>query len=137
MPGYRPGVPGTPGHPGGFQKIYVIFSYVPFLLPRFLRFAIAMPIPEIAAISESQGKAMLHCDLRVRWNVASDSRFRAATSEPKAPSFCGISGDMAPSTRKSLAFAIVRIWCAKISSKTLFGERLRGNTIRGNRTESL
>ena len=27
------GVPGTPGHPGGFQKIYVIFSHVPFLLP--------------------------------------------------------------------------------------------------------
>ena len=33
MPGHRPGVPGTPGHPGGFQKINVIFSYVPFLLP--------------------------------------------------------------------------------------------------------
>ena len=31
--GHRPGVPGTPGHPGGFQKFYVIFSYVPFLLP--------------------------------------------------------------------------------------------------------
>ena len=34
MPGHRPGVPRTPGHPGGFQKIYVIFSYVPFLLPK-------------------------------------------------------------------------------------------------------
>ena len=34
LPGHRPGVPGTPGHPGGFQKIYVIFSYVPFLLPK-------------------------------------------------------------------------------------------------------
>ena len=50
LPGHRPGVPGTPGHPGGVQKIYVIFSYVPFLLPRkrcdfeiakTLRFAIA------------------------------------------------------------------------------------------------
>ena len=36
--------------------------------------------PEIA--SET-----LHCDLRVRWKVASDLRFRAAISEPKAPSF--------------------------------------------------
>ena len=38
MPGHRPGVPGTPGHPGGFQKIYVIVSYVPFLLPINARF---------------------------------------------------------------------------------------------------
>ena len=58
-------------------------------------------------------KAMLHCDLRVRWKVASDLRFRAAISEPKTHSFCGISGDLAPSTRKSLAIAIVRFWCAK------------------------
>ena len=56
---------------------------------------------------------MLHCDLRVRWKVASDLRFRAAISEPKTPSFCGISGDLAPSTRKSLAIAIVRFWCTK------------------------
>ena len=63
--------------------------------------------PEIAAIPR-QGKAMLHCDLRVRWKVASDLRFRVAISEPKTPSFCGISG-----TRKSLAIAIVRFWCAK------------------------
>ena len=33
---------------------------------------------------------MLHCDLRVRWKVASDLRFRAAISEPKTSSFCGI-----------------------------------------------
>ena len=59
---------------------------------------------------------MLHCDLRVRWKVASDLRFRAAISEPKTPSFCGISGDLAPSTRKSLAIAIVRFWCAKFRS---------------------
>ena len=58
---------------------------------------------------------MLHCDLRVRWKVASDLRFRAAISEPKTPSFCGISGDLAPSTRKSLAIAIVRFWCAKVA----------------------
>ena len=60
-----------------------------------------------------QEKAMLHCDLRVRRKVASDLRFRAAISEPETPSFCGICGDLAPSTRKSLAIAIVRFWCAK------------------------
>ena len=31
-----------------------------------------------------QDKAMLHCDLRVRWKVASVLRFRAAISEPKS-----------------------------------------------------
>ena len=73
-----------------------------------------MPIadPRNRAISETR-KAMLHCGLRVRWKVASDLRFRAAISEPKTPSFCGISGDLAQSTRKSLAIAIVRFWCAK------------------------
>ena len=60
-----------------------------------------------------QEKAMLRCDLRVRWKVASDLRFRAATSEAKTPDFCRISGDLVPSTRKSLAIAIVRFWCAK------------------------
>ena len=38
-----------------------------------------------------------------------------AWSEPKTPSFCWISGDLAPSTRKSLAIAIVRLWRAKVS----------------------
>ena len=60
-----------------------------------------------------QDKAMLQCELRVRWKVASDLRFRAAISETKTPSFCGISGDLAPSTRKSLAIANVRFWYAK------------------------
>ena len=69
--------------------------------------------PEIARFPR-QDKALLHCNLRVRWKVASDLRFRAAISEPKTPSFCGISGDLAPSTRKSLAIAIVRFWCAKL-----------------------
>ena len=49
----------------------------------------------------------------MRWKVASDLRFRVAISEPKAPSFCRISGDLAPSTWISLALAIVRFWCAK------------------------
>ena len=49
-----------------------------------------------------QGTAMLHCDLRVRWKIASDLRFRAAISESETASFCGTSGDLAPSTRKSL-----------------------------------
>ena len=59
---------------------------------------------------------MLHCDLRVRWKGASDLGFRAAISEPQTPSLCGISGDFVPSTRKSLAIAIVRFWCAKCSA---------------------
>ena len=72
-----------------------------------------------------QEKAMLHSDLRVRWKVASDLRFRAAISEPKTPSFCGSSGDLAPSTRKSLASAIARFWCAKpwgLQKNVLLGE---------------
>ena len=56
---------------------------------------------------------MLHCGLRVRWKVASDLRFRAAISEPKTSSFCRTSGDLAPSTRRSLAIAMMRFWCAK------------------------
>ena len=63
-----------------------------------------------------QETAVLHCDLRVRWKVASDLRFWAASSEPKTPCFCGISGDLTPSMRKSLAIAIVRFWCAKMRS---------------------
>ena len=76
--------------------------------------------PEIARFGR-QEKAMLHCDLRLRWKVASDLRFRAAISEPKTPSFCGISGDLAQSTRKSLAIAIVRFWCAKIQGPSCRG----------------
>ena len=62
---------------------------------------------------DKRKQSVLHCDLRVRWKVASDLRFRAAISEPRTPSFCGISGDLAHSTRKSLAIAIVRFWYAK------------------------
>ena len=92
---------------------------------RFLRFAIAMPIdrgPQKSQRFPKQDKAMLHCDLRARWQVTSDLRFRAAMSEPKTPSssFCGISGELAPSTRKSLAIAIVRFWCAKTFPVLLF-----------------
>ena len=48
-------------------------------------------------------------------------------SEPKTPSFCRISGDLAPSTRKSLAIAIVRFWCAKVLKLSLvaFGNRFQ------------
>ena len=87
--------------------------------------------PEIARFPR-QEKAMLHCDLRVRWKVASDLRFRAAISEPKTPVFCGISGDLAQSTRKSLAIAIVRVWCAKFptnSLKRFFGRRAEKGSI--------
>ena len=55
----------------------------------------------------------LHSDLRVRWKVAGDLRFRVAISEAETPSFCRTSGDLALSTRKSLAIAIVRFWCTK------------------------
>ena len=79
---------------------------------RFLRLRCPPRTPEIARFPR-QEKAMLHCDLRVRWKVASDLRFRAAISKGKTPSFCGISGDLAPSTRILLAIAIVRFWCAK------------------------
>ena len=81
--------------------------------------------PEIARFPK-QEKAMPHCDLRVRWKVASDLRFRAAISEPKTPFFCGISGDLAQSTRKSLAIAIVRFWCAKLAAtRTRRSEKYR------------
>ena len=77
-----------------------------------LRLRCPLRTPEIARFPKQEA-AMMHCDLRVRWKVASDLRFRAAISEPKTPSCCRISGDLAPSTRKSLAIAIVRFWCAK------------------------
>ena len=66
-----------------------------------------MPIadPRNRARFPRQETAMMHCDLRVRWKVASDLRFRAAISEPKTPSCCRISGDVAKSTRKSLALS--------------------------------
>ena len=68
------------------------------------------------AISETRRSSAHALRFKVRWKVASDLRFRAAISEPETPSFCGISGDLAPSTRKSLAIAIVRFWCAKRTS---------------------
>ena len=103
------------------KSVVLGFKVKPFRLSapklqRFLRFAIAMATadPRNRAISETEDKAMLHCDLRVRWKVASDLRFGAAMSEPETRSFCGISGDLAPSTRKSLAIAMVQFWCAKV-----------------------
>ena len=76
---------------------------------------------------------MMHCDLRVRWKVASDLRFRAAISESKTPSFCGISGDLAPSTRKSLAIAMVRFWCAKQEPLNVQGRKRHINRESANR----
>ena len=68
---------------------------------------------------------MLHCDLRVRWKVAGDLRFRTAISEPKTSSFGGISGDLASSTRKALAIiVIVRFWCAKRQEDALLAEQV-------------
>ena len=69
-----------------------------------------MPIADPRNRSDfgNKTKLMLHCDLRVRWKIASDLRFRAVISEPNTHSFCRNSGDLAPSTRKSLAIAIVR-----------------------------
>ena len=66
-----------------------------------------------------------HCDLRLRWKVARDPRFRAAMSEPKKPCFCRISGDLARSTQKTLVIAIVRFWCAKCSFKVT-GDKIQG-----------
>ena len=98
---------------------YVLTMFLPHLAHRNrsdfcdLRLRCPTRTPEIARFPR-QETAMMHCDLRVRWKVASDLRFRAAISEPKTPSCCGISGDLAPSTQKSLAIAIVRFWCAKL-----------------------
>ena len=54
-------------------------------------------------LSMRQEKAMLHGDLSVRWKVASDFRFRAAISEPKTPSFCGISAPKFGSVNAEIA----------------------------------
>ena len=107
----------------GFFFEKAIFLSAPNLR-RFLRFAIcdAHRGPQKSQRFPREEKAMLHCDLRVQWKVASDLRFRAAISEPQTPSFCGISGDLAPSTRKSLAITIVRFWCAKPFSLSRVGK---------------
>ena len=70
-----------------------------------LRLRCPLRTPEIA----SDFREKFHCDVGVRWKVAGDLRFRVAISEPETPSFCGISGDLAPSTRKSLAIPTVRL----------------------------
>ena len=60
---------------------------------------------------------MLHCDLRVRWKVASDLRFRAAISEPKPLPSAGFLAIWLRQ-RGNLAIAIVRFWCAKLYMAT-------------------
>ena len=82
---------------------------------RFLRLRCPIADPRNRAISETRDSNDA-LRFKVRWKVASDLRFRAAISEPKTPSRCGISGDLAPSTRKSLAIAIVQFWCTKAYS---------------------
>ena len=84
------------------------------------RFAVAMPVADprnsICQRVRGQDKAMHHCDLRVRWKIASDLRSSAAISEPKTHSFCRTFGDLALSMRKLLTIAIVRFWWANNSS---------------------
>ena len=77
-----------------------------------------MPIadPRNRAISETR-----ESNDAMRFKGAMESRWRFAISGcdvwAQNPSFCGISGNWAPSTRKSLAIAIVRFWCAKGTSE--------------------
>ena len=88
---------------------------------RFLRNCDARRGPQKAlAISKTRKQ----CCMRFKGAMESRRRlrFRAAISEPETPSFCGISGDLAPSTRKSLAIAIVRFWCAKVALDFLISE---------------
>ena len=104
----------TKHHEQGHSEIVVVLHHLS--APKSQRiFAIcdcdAHRGPEKSQRFPRQEKEMLHCDLRVRWKVASDLRFRAAISEPKTSSFCRISDDLAPSTWKSLA--IVRFGCVK------------------------
>ena len=77
--------------------------------------------PEIASDFPRQtDKGMPRCDLGVRWKKARDLRFRTASSEPRAPSFCRNSGDLGPSTTKSLAImAMVRFRCAKLHKRAV------------------
>ena len=84
---------------------------------RFLRLRCPSRTPETRDFRTRDSNDVLR--FKVRWKVTSDLRFRAASSEPKTPSCCGISGDLAPSTRKSLAIAIVRFWCAKVPTVPL------------------
>ena len=69
--------------------------------------------PEIAAISETR-----ESNAALRFKGAMENRWRFAISGcdvwAQIPSPCGISGGWASSTRKSLAIAIVRFWCAKV-----------------------
>ena len=61
-------------------------------------------------------KAMVHCDLRVRWKVAGDFAISSSHVRAQNPLFLRNFWRLAPSTRKSLAIAIVRFWCTKVYS---------------------
>ena len=56
---------------------------------------------------------MLHCDLRLRWKIASDLRFQAAISEPETLLSAGFLAIWVRQREKLLAIAIVRFACAK------------------------
>ena len=60
-----------------------------------------------------QEKAMLHCDLRVRWKVASDLRSRAAISEPETPFFLRDFWRFGSVNAEIASDCDCPIWCAK------------------------
>ena len=102
--------------------IYDIFCPISFLpslsslkSQRFLRFAIAIPIADPRNCSDFRDKRKQCCTTIQRCDGKSLAicDFGLRLSPKPLNSFCGISGDLAPSTERSLAIAIVRFWCAK------------------------
>ena len=95
--------PGFGAYQSLAQKMKVPFSMISLSFCSFEGSSpISKPAPNPGTHQtpvETLAEAVLHCDLRVRWKVASDLRFGAAISEPETPSFCGISGDLGPSHR--------------------------------------
>ena len=83
----------------------------------FLRLRCPLRTPEIA--SDIQEKTKQCCiAIYKRCDGKSLAFYDFELQFPKSDSFCGNSGHLAPSTRKSLAIAIVRFWCAKSAAKT-------------------
>ena len=93
--------------------------------------------PEIARFPR-QEKAMLHCDLRVRWKVASDlSDFGLRFLSPKPLLSAGFLAIWLRQLRFSLAIAIVRFCCAEFLRASIilvdscFLEDFRVHTLQG------